>query len=360
MYKEIMRYCSERMLFAEKIIPSLLASAGSHLLQLQNNQNPFFYANGRVERVNLSAIMIAPPGCSKSLSMSLLLGNQGLLPIENSFISVITEAGLIGSVDEEGNERYGLAYSLREGILVLDEMSTLLAPLQKDENVSLLNAVLELLSEGRIGKKLARAHIEYRSNMSLWGGVQVSSRRYDFTGGLPRRVVFIFIPFTRKMLKDIVKSRRLFKHQNEGYRELRNKVINYIKNHQIKEIDIDERTLKWMERHSLTGAERIKYEKLAFGFEYWNNGTESKTLKIKWNKELHKFLSQNYQMWIDVVTSPEQVTLKALVGKKGIKIVDLKRILGSFGDTEIQTVGLMMRYRDYLTFRGDKVLWNGS
>jgi len=362
MLNQILDYTSQRMVFAQDFIEPLLASAGTHLLQLLNDSEPFFYANGKPERMNLSSAIIAPPGCSKSLSMSLLLGNDGILPIESSTISVITEAGLVGTNDDEGNQRLGLAHTLRNGIIVLDELSALLAPGLKEENVSLLNCVLTLLSEGKIEKKLARCHINYPSNMSLWGGVQISSRRFDFTSGLPRRLLIIFKRWTLRDFKKIIWARNTMRGFNKEERDrLRAGIKAYIEERKVKEVQLDEKLLKWVNHRSLVPAEAIKFEKIALGYSYWNcnSNTNKKILEVKKTKELVKFLNRCQVMWMDVFMGTEYSTLKSLLAKNAMERSKFYRIMGSLGYTEQNIENLLVRFSGcgFLTNKDNVIKW---
>jgi hypothetical protein len=340
MYDKMMTSLNQRMLYADELGTPLLASAGTHLLQLCQKKNEFYFLSGRKERLNMCACMVAPPGCSKSFSMSSILGKNGILPIHNSSVAVLTEAGLVGTVNSEGNKQYGLAFDYKDGIIVIDEMSTLLSYGAKEETTSLLNVILEMISEGRVSKKLARDYVQYETDLTIWGGVQISNKRFDYSGGWSRRALFCMKQWTPKTLKALVKARRLFRNIKPDT-PLINELSGYVRQRNISEFTIDEKLLDYIEAKSLTPNESIKMEKAAMGLAFWLDYKHPNILEVKYCKEQTDFIKIMDEMWTRVCIGPEISVAKGIIGKKGVDRLTFFKIMGSLGYTELATTLLI-------------------
>ena len=354
MIDRIKQYLEERMLFVDELGMPVVSCAGSHFVQLQQTESPFYYFSGEYERINTACVALAPTGCAKTHPQKVIIK---ILPVPSSKMAMLTSAGLLGSKDQEGRIHEGLAKELGKGILIVNELSTLVAEKQKEETQMLLNNVMEILSEGKFEKRLGALHLKVDTDMSLWGCIQLSNKRFDFTGGLARRAQFIFKRWTMKDLKKIVMNRHMF----QGIKPdtlIAKEIMDFVNGRKIREIQWDEKLLKWIENRSYTSNNQIKLEKAAIGLAFWYPYEAGSTcLNIRKDDTIIKHLSTIERMWSDVCADPEIVLSQSLIGSKGLRIEVFYKVFGDLGYTRIATSDMLkkMSIAGLISFDNDKI-----
>ena len=239
MYQEVMDFLEQRMLFAEDFAPAFLCSIGAHIANVHQFEEPFYFIKGVPENLKLSVAIVSPSGFSKSYTMKMFGSRMyGISPLKAKFEGKITEAGFVGSVSMEGEPEHGLAYHYRNGVLMFNEITNLFFATEQGYSKELINQVMESLSEDHVSKTLKSGTVEYDTHVTIWGGVQ--PRRFDFSGGLGRRFIFVTKQWTQDDI-DLLKFARINeKHLRPDKKEIKRirMDINLIDDQfDIKEID---------------------------------------------------------------------------------------------------------------------------
>ncbi|MBT4406592.1 MAG: hypothetical protein HOC79_01820 [Euryarchaeota archaeon] len=147
-------------------------------------------------------------GSGKSILVNLFLNeHSGLLWNSNSFNgsgfrtmvgpNSITEAGMFGSVGEEG-EIVGrpIARELCGGFLGFEEFSSLTAAAKKDHSTDMTNQLLTSTDNGRVDKGMKAGWVKYTTRYSIWAGTQPA--RFEMESGMDRRFFIIDIEMNPK------------------------------------------------------------------------------------------------------------------------------------------------------------------
>tara|TARA_R110002167_G_scaffold233047_3_gene438214 strand:- start:502 stop:1602 length:1101 start_codon:yes stop_codon:yes gene_type:complete len=104
----------------------------------------------------------------------------------------ITEAGMFGSVNEDGQIMgRPLAREMCGGFLGFEEMSSLMDAGKKDHSLDMKNQLLTSTDNGRVKKAMKAGWVEYLTRYTIWGGTQPG--RMDLESGLDRRFFIIDI-----------------------------------------------------------------------------------------------------------------------------------------------------------------------
>jgi len=104
----------------------------------------------------------------------------------------ITEAGMFGSVNEEGQIMgRPLARELCGGFLCFEEFSSLTDAAKKEHSMDMKNQLLTSLDSGRVMKGLRGGWVNYNTRYTVWAGTQPS--RFELESGLDRRFFIIEI-----------------------------------------------------------------------------------------------------------------------------------------------------------------------
>lgn len=107
----------------------------------------------------------------------------------------VTEAGMFGSVDEEG-EIMGrpLAREMCGGFLGFEEFSSMSDAAKKEHSLDMKNQLLTSLDNGRVQKAMKAGWVTYTTRYSVWAGTQPA--RFELDSGLDRRFFIIDIEMT--------------------------------------------------------------------------------------------------------------------------------------------------------------------
>jgi hypothetical protein len=107
----------------------------------------------------------------------------------------ITEAGMFGSVDEEGNiAGRPIAREMCGGFLGFEEFSSMSDASKKDHSLDMKNQLLTSLDNGRVQKAMRNGWVNYTTRYSIWAGTQPA--RFELDSGLDRRFFIIDIEMT--------------------------------------------------------------------------------------------------------------------------------------------------------------------
>lgn len=174
---------------------------------LRHDNPPIYTPMSQLADTRIHILMRGEKGSGKSMLINLFLSDgTGLLWNNDSFTqgigfrtmmgpNSITEAGMFGSVNEEG-EITGrpLARELCGGFLGFEESSSLTDAGKKDHSVDMKNQLLTSLDNGRVQKAMRMGWVNYNTRYTLWGGTQPA--RLEMESGLDRRFFIIDIEMT--------------------------------------------------------------------------------------------------------------------------------------------------------------------
>jgi len=171
---------------------------------LRHDKDPIYTPMSHVADTRLHILMRGMKGSGKSVLIQLFLSPKtGLLSnMANAEIGMgfrtdigpnsITEAGMFGSVDEEGNIMgRPLAREMCGGFLGFEEFSSITDAGKKEHSTDIKNQLLTSTDNGRVKKVMRAGWVEYTTRYTLWAGTQPA--RFEMESGLDRRFFIIDI-----------------------------------------------------------------------------------------------------------------------------------------------------------------------
>ena len=188
------------ILYYRQTVPLFIASIAAHILNLRQDEDPFYFEASKVSNLRLHILFVAPPGFGKSYWLSQFLAHRsGMLfgsAVRTVYEGSTTGAGFVGTLRESEGEivrEVGMAEQERESIVGIQEFSAVTNSMKAYHSRGLDNHLLTALDDGQVVRRLRGGKIEYTTGVTLWAGVQPA--RFDLSSGLGRRFVFIlFIP----------------------------------------------------------------------------------------------------------------------------------------------------------------------
>ena len=287
-----------QVLHHERYVPFFLASIGAHVANLKNKEpkrKPFYSISGEIEDLRLHLFFIAPPGFGKSyydlLYFDKVNGIGASMP--NHHLDKITEAGLVGSVDELG-KKIGLAEEMPDAIIWADEFAGISKQGKKQHSLDLDETMLSLLADGHVSKRMKNGSIDFDSYVTLWAATQ--SERVELASGFPRRFCFLDgLPNTDdiKKFKAARRKGRGISPDGKEIENLRGLFSKFCKDFNVQKIEFgkgyDSLTDEWDTTHTTDQV----LERLAVGYHairFWQPG--DKTLNIFMDDKLGEMFRQ--------------------------------------------------------------------
>jgi len=173
---------------------------------LRHNNLPFYTPMSRLADTRINILIRGPKGSGKNVLLDLFCAEgTGLLFSPDADLGVgfrtmigpnsITEAGLFGSVNEDG-EIVGrpLAREMCGGFLCFEEFSALTDAGRKEHSVDIRNQMLTSLDSGRVNKGMKHGWVRYFTRYTMWAGTQPG--RFEMESGMDRRFFIIDIEMT--------------------------------------------------------------------------------------------------------------------------------------------------------------------
>lgn len=327
----------------EEFYPYYIASIGCHMFNIVNREREIYKEGGVPADTRIHIMYCTVPGFGKTFILrqfmeneeySILLGSDVQCVMEGS----TTEAGLTGSADtnEEGKtiKKTGLYEEEKDSIVGIEEFSAYTNASKQDYNANLDTSLLTGLDSGDYNKRLKGIKIKGHTNMTLWGGVQPS--RYDLSGGMGRRMIFlVFIP-SYKDVKEFKKKRREMKgiiantHRvnaikmsiNQRFKEIRKDLTGITFSHQF---------YQEMDNLNVMFYEEPLYERIALGYWLMKSETIKGVLDIRVNEELSKLMWEQKRQRRMVKKGDMIKIQKVLEGVDRINEDDLVTTLLEFG-----------------------------
>lgn len=233
-----------------------------------------------------------------------------------------TEAGFIGTISNMNGVNIpteGAAMTFRHGMLLIDEFSAITNAMKVQYNAQMDSQLLAALDHGNVYKRLGAGKIEYKTNLSLWAGVQPA--RYDLTSGLGRRMCFLLFLPTRydneQLMETMARTRNI--RPDEGNMQDLWRSINawYNEMYKIEKVEFDDSVLKVYKNMKLFSYESSYFDRLILGYHLATYGPEKHMCVSADNKDLLEIL-QREKKWRDQIM-------------QGVDFVQIERLIQSAG-----------------------------
>ena len=314
---------------------------------LRHHRPPFFTPMSRIPDTRLHILMRGQKGSGKSVLVELFLGHgTGLLwngAMDNGIgfrvdigPNSITEAGMFGSVDEEG-EIVGrpLARELCGGFLGFEEFSSLTDASKKDHSMDMKNQLLTSTDNGRVKKIMKSGWVEYTTRYTVWAGTQPG--RFELESGLDRRFFIIDIGMDAK--KELAYKRAAFKQANmtnEERYQMANKAMD-IKDWFIqRQNDImdkpplgllfDDSVEEWLIQPQIRSHEMDLYRRLMIGYHMMQPEWQGGVILVSVTPPLRKLLDQCLSMRRTVMDADMELIKTTFWGRDVPKSQLLKEV----------------------------------
>ena len=301
---------------------------------MRHKNAPIYTPMSQLADTRIHILMRGEKGSGKSMLINMFLSEgTGILYSPTAFNdgngfrtmlgpNSITEAGMFGSVDEEG-EITGrpLAREMCGGFLGFEESSSLTDANKKDHSVDMKNQLLTSLDNGRVNKAMRNGWVTYNTRYTMWGGTQPS--RLEMESGLDRRLFIIDIHMDAEKEAAYKKAQHKQSNMTRDMRAiLASEVINIRNwiNTRMLEAILDppsgvmftEELAVWLSRPDLRSYEADLFRRLAIGYsmlkEKW---VGNEVLKIDLDEKLLALLESALVMRRSVMDSDARLIKEA-------------------------------------------------
>jgi len=324
--------------FVDKFMPPLLSSFACHLLNLKNRNQKFFYENDRIPDLRMHVMIVSPPGFGRSFAIKQLMDpeygllNAGIVPM--LFQGYTTEAGMIGSNERIGGQVTkikGLFEEYWNGILGFEEFFAITQAMEQKHSLAMEPALNQALLDGDVRKRLRSGAIEYHTDVTIWGGTQIT--RFKVGGGLLRR--FLLVNWVPSRREEKVMQRAIWKGSNlkldpSKLQQFKSELINFDSElDKIRRIEFSDDL-----KNELAGRVHYlqkNYRKLAIGYNLLSQPIE-RTLYVD-TDPYFSLLLKKADLWrISLIGDPEGNSILEVVREHNgrIRKDELKRKLIDF------------------------------
>jgi len=285
---------------------------------LRHDNMPFYTPMSQLPDTRIHILMRGAKGSGKSVLILMFLAEgTGLVYNSNADLgqgmrtmmgaNSITEAGMFGSVDEEGGiAGRPIAREMCGGFLGFEEFSSMSDASKKDHSLDMKNQLLTSLDNGRVQKAMRNGWVNYTTRYTVWAGTQPA--RFELDSGLDRRFFIIDIEMTPEKERQY----KLAQHAqaNMGVEE-RASLANL--NIQIKDwirqrmhtavanpptgIIFDDDIMEWIDRPDVRSFEADLFRRMCIGYAMMQpNYRGGEPLIIKLDDTLTAILNQSLSM----------------------------------------------------------------
>jgi len=284
---------------------------------LRHSNIPFYTPMSQLPDTRIHLMLRGPKGSGKSVLILMFLAEgTGLIHSQNADMgqgfntmmgpNSVTEAGMFGSVDEEGNIMgRPLARELCGGFLGFEEFSSMSDASKKDHSMDMKNQLLTSLDNGRVNKSMRAGWVSYTTRYTCWAGTQPA--RFELDSGLDRRFFIIDIEMTPEKELLFKKAQHLQSNMSVDERTelaskafgikqwLRDRMTEAVSNPPIGVI-FDDDIGEWINRPDVRSFEADLFRRLAIGYHMmqpeWRGG---QPLIITLDPTLEAILSQSLE-----------------------------------------------------------------
>jgi len=322
---------------------------------LRHSNRPIYTPMSHVADTRLHILMRGIKGSGKSILINLFLSPKtGLLSSpENADIGMafrtdigansITEAGMFGSVDEDGNIMgRPLAREMCGGFLGFEEFSSLTDAGKKDHSTDMTNQLLTSTDNGRVKKVMRSGWVEYTTRYTLWAGTQPA--RFELESGMDRRFFVIDIEMTpEKELKYKMaqaKQASMLPHERAELVHMAEKMRDFFTERAMEVIMnppvglyFDDEFNEWLYSPDVRSHEADLFRRLALGYAIMSpNYKGGGILKINMTDQLREILDRCLQM------------------RRNVMDADMLLIKTTFWNTQMSRSNLVKEVARMITF----------
>lgn len=285
---------------------------------LRHDNMPFYTPMSQLPDTRIHILMRGAKGSGKSVLILMFLAEgTGLVYNSNADLgqgmrtmmgaNSITEAGMFGSVDEEGDiTGRPIAREMCGGFLGFEEFSSMSDASKKDHSLDMKNQLLTSLDNGRVQKAMRNGWVNYTTRYTVWAGTQPA--RFELDSGLDRRFFIIDIEMTPEKERQY----KLAQHAQANMSvEDRTSLANL--NIQIKDwirqrmhtavanpptgIIFDDDIMEWIDRPDVRSFEADLFRRMCIGYAMMQpNYRGGEPLIIKLDDTLTAILNQSLSM----------------------------------------------------------------
>jgi hypothetical protein len=324
-----------------------------HNCPMRHDKHPIYTPMSRLADTRIHILMRGDKGSGKSILIQLFLGeHNGLLYNKEAMNGVgfrtmlgpnsITEAGMFGSVDEEGNiTGRPLAREMCGGFLGFEEFSSMSDAQKKDHSVDMKNQMLTSTDNGRVMKAMKSGWVQYNTRYTLWAGTQPA--RFELESGLDRRFFIIDIEMSPgKELEYKRAQRKQAQMTNVDRAELAGlniEISRWFLNRQLEVIlspptgiMFGDKVEEWLERPEVRSFESDLFRRLCIGYT---------------------MMREDYigDVVLDVVMTPELAMLleSSLNQRRNVMDADLMLIKDTFWQQDLSKSQLLKEVERMIT-----------
>ena len=290
---------------------------------LRHDNIPIYTPMTQIADTRIHILMRGAKGSGKSVLILMFLAEgTGLIHSNNADLgegfrtmmgpNSITEAGLFGSVNEDG-EIMGrpIAREMCGGFLGFEEFSSMSDASKKDHSMDMKNQLLTSLDNGRVQKAMRAGWVQYTTRYTCWAGTQPA--RFELDSGLDRRFFIIDIEMTPEKEREYKVAQHAQANMTTAERlELANlniEIKDWIRNRMRQAVAnpptgiiFDDDVAAWIERPDVRSFEANLFRKLCIGYammkpEYHGGGP----LIIRLDDTLRTILNQSLAMRREVM-----------------------------------------------------------
>ena len=321
---------------------------------LRHDKTPLYTPMSHVADTRLHILMRGMKGSGKSVLINLFLApGTGLLnnPL-NADIGMafrtdigpnsITEAGMFGSVNEEG-EIMGrpLAREMCGGFLGFEEFSSLVDAGKKDHSTDMTNQLLTSTDNGRVRKAMRAGWVQYTTRFTLWAGTQPG--RFEMESGMDRRFFIIDIDMNPKKEMEFKKAQAKQASMTNMERlelaDMALKIKDFFTERAMEVImnpptgvRFDEALNEWLLKPEVRSHEADLFRRLALGYTIMSPDYEGGDLLfVEMTDQLRSILDSSLEM------------------RRGVMESDINLIKTAFWNTELTRTNLIKEVARMIT-----------
>lgn len=281
----VLNECQDRHIYLSDVYaPFFVSSYALHRFNVMNQNSKIYWENKSIPNMRIHLLFVAPPGFMKTYYLESFAGlNNSIFCNTNTdiaFKQTLTEASFVGSASAGSNgfKTYneGVAETHKDGIIAVDEFSAIMNALKSQYNNQFESQLLAALDHGNMHKDLANGSIDYKTHLTLWGGIQPT--RFDMTAGLGRRFCYLlFIPDDNdnQKLRSIKRKTRNMKADPIGMMKMWNAITKFNANMlKIKSISFDPEIDDFYDSNDYFNYETSFFDKLILGYNLATRGPE--------------------------------------------------------------------------------------
>jgi hypothetical protein len=240
-----------------------------------NQRREIYFVGKQLPSLRVHLMWIAPSGFMKTHFGDVMgrdphgIFHKTLIPLGSE--QSMTEAGFVGTVASVNGlaiTNPGAAELNKDGILFIDEFKGIQEALKNQMNSQMETQLLAALDHGNVHKRLASGAITYRTNLTLWTGIQPGS--YDLSSGLGRRLcVLIFVPteLDNNAIMEIMHATQNMKPDHKKMSVLWDNINEVIRKMEtIQRIELDDSVLALYKKLNLFSFETSYFNRLIIGY----------------------------------------------------------------------------------------------